>query len=173
MSHLAGALLAFVATMLGAIGAVSQAPAPRPVHGPGKLLAPVLLYRDTPDYLAGARYVVFFRAKAPFAGRTPDGGTVPGELRADAAWDGHDGYAGSIGPGTPAGKCYWWTLAPEAGLNRKLIGAKVQLRLKLHRTSVQRRSARLRDLPPGYDSGSWAVSPSMERDLATIGCHTT
>jgi hypothetical protein len=163
-------LAVLLATLLGPAAHAHAAAAPA-AHGPGKLLSRVLIYRDKPDYIASAGYVVFFRTRGAFAGHTADGTTVPGELTVVDASDDHDGYAGSIGAGRPTGRCYWWTLPGAPRIDRAKTAAKLPVTLTLHGTAPQRRTTTLRRLPAGYDSGTWSKSPAIERDLAKIGCH--
>jgi len=144
-------------------------PAPRPVRGRGRLLAPVLVYRDVEEQVDGGKYLVFFRVAKSFSGKNNVGEMVPGELRVEDVADTNDGFFGSFGLGTTAGKCYWWVLWHSPHLNRVPVGEQVKVALHLHRTSAQRTTATMREIP--QDNGSaWESSPTLARDLAAIGC---
>lgn len=147
----------------------TSCPAPRPVRGRGRLLAPVLIYRDVAEQVYGGKYLVFFRVAKSFSGKNDVGEMVPGELRVEDVADTNDGFFGAFGLGSPAGKCYWWALWYSRHMNRVPVGGTVKVALHLHRTSAQRTTATMRDLP--QDNGSaWQSSPTLARDLAAIGC---
>ncbi|MEV4419174.1 hypothetical protein AB0L40_04265 [Patulibacter sp. NPDC049589] len=139
-------------------------------EGPGTLLAPALVYRDTPDYIASADYVVIFRARGRFAGTDSVGTTNPGRIELLDAVDNHDGYAGALSTGTPKGKCYWWTLQGTPKLDGTPKGKHTTLTLHLPRTTAQRRTVTLRTLPAGATSDSWTTNRQIARDLRRIGC---
>jgi len=144
-------------------------PALRPVRGRGRLLAPVLVYRDVAEQIDGGKYLVFFRVAKSFSGKSNIGEMVPGELRVEDVADTNDGFFGAFGLGTPTGKCYWWVLWHSPHLNGMPVGAKLKVALHLHRTSAQRTTATMREIP--QDNGSaWESSPTLARDLAAIGC---
>jgi hypothetical protein len=170
-------VLGFVAAMISLPPVPAGHPEPEPAGvprghlraaatGPGRLLTYPLIYRGRPKGDRRDRYTVFFRVRAPFAGRDDVGTTVPGELRVEDAYDSHDGFGGAVSAGRPRGKCYAWYFGADQRtpkLDAEKIGARVAYRFALRKTSRQSGSATLRP---------WPSADGLARDLRSIGCRT-
>lgn len=144
---------------------VPPRPAPtKHATGPGRLLAPVILYRLLQDDPESPSYWAYFRTQGAFAPTGGDGTLTPGQIWIGDAWDDHDGIT-PLGAGTPRGRCYSWGVPRTSQLDQTAIGAPVQVTLRLARTTgVQQRTAHLRDASAGF------FTPAFRRQLARIGC---
>jgi len=174
MKQLISGIAAVAAVAAGVATGPASAAGTAHVRGPGKLLAPPLIYRDVHHAMGDqAAYVVYFRVKRSFSGKSNIGSSVPGILQADDASDDHDGYGGAFGPGIRNGKCYWWFLQEGAkDLDATNVGDTVDMTFKLHHTTVQHRTVKLRALPAGKGD-TWIKSPSVLRALRHMGCRMT